>query len=146
MTYLSLPRGPLAGAIAALLLSGAMASAESFLRDSDGDVISNIRPVMTYYRDSDGEVIAMIRGGGFGGASEDGVIYMRAETTSGNPTVLRFDTGQSGATAASFQVESSGGRIWLRDTDTGQRFAGQRVSARPDARGRRVNPQTFQLD
>ena len=166
-----MPR-PLA-ALAALLALAAPAplAAETFLRDSDGEVIS----VITYLRDSDGEVIAVAVPKGWEGhwvwrfdtgggpiavpiampvAVEDGLDGDPAGGAGGGQT----GGGQTGGgtplaggdqveiDGRTYAVERVGADVWLRDAATGARIAGTRVARGPDAEGRRVNPRSFALD
>ena len=114
----------------------------TWLRDSDGIVISILNPVdylpiwdgvkwgdIYYYYTFRGDVLEMASATG-GGVSSEG---------------LASSVAVGGTT---YEVEVSGAKIWLKDPANGRRFAAERRVARvaPDAKGLRVNPTVFALD
>jgi hypothetical protein len=126
----------LACGLAGMVLAAGAAGAE-ILRDSDGEVIS-VLPDVEYTTGGP------VRGGPGGG--------VWVTNTSSGPAYFAFRGNPVPGTSVTlngtaWQVEQSGGRVWLMNPDTGDRVPGVvRAAARPDAQGRKVNPAAFALD
>lgn len=142
----------------ATALTGTTAMAEKYLRDSDGEVISIIRPIdgrpvyiLPYLRggeiyyaevdvpvDFDNGVAVPTSVGGVPVNSQSGGVILEfgADTNTG---ALPASVEVAGAT---FDVEQTGNRVFLRDTVTGERFAAKQGSSLPEG----VNPKRFGLD
>jgi hypothetical protein len=129
-------------------IDGARPSAAmTLMRDSDGMVISVIRPVeygtwptwiergVIYYT-MGGQVLDF--SGAPGGVTTGGTDMASVQTTT--PTVAVDGT--------TYTVEAQGAEIWLIDPATGQRHATQRrvAGTAPDAAGHTVNPTAFKLE
>ena len=127
------------------------------MRDSDGIVISVIHPIDFVPMVTDllpggiyytfrGEVLSETGGGVMmpGVAMNDGPMVQ----SGGLQTAAAVAAQTVNVGGAVYQVEALNGKVWLRDTATGQRFAAQQhvVPAAADAKGLNVNPTAFALD
>ncbi|WP_158963694.1 hypothetical protein [Chachezhania sediminis] len=107
-------------AIAALAAGPAMAS--DYLRDSDGDVLSNLGKPWVLDANMP-------------------VVMYRMETVGGSPVTFSAQSDSVKVGAATYAVERTGGAVYLRDSVTGSRIAATRVAG-----GKAVNPTSFGLD
>jgi len=115
-------------------------SPQLLLRDSDGIVISVLHPV------DYGPIPGGVGPGGVYYTFNGEVVPMTGGVTAGVSSPTAGPTMEIGG--ATYQVEASGGEVWLRDLATGQRYAAEkRIAAiAPDAVGLKVNPNAFALD
>ena len=143
------------------------------LRDSDGIVISVIHPPIYWIPLPGGVGSGGIVPGGvfytYGGvemanggvqltpmATPGGAVLGATTDLPATPVVLggaELTTPSANGTTVDiggtiYRVETAGGKVWLRDTATGLRYATVRHIApmTPDARGMKVNPTAFALD
>lgn len=133
-------------------------------RDSDGIVISIIYPVDHYtysgengtggvyytFRDLTvdvksglGTTMDTMPGLTSGSVSDGAVFFGGAELGAALADGSTLEFG-----GASYRVEAAGGKVWLRDIATGQRYAAVRhvLPTAPDAAGLSVNPVAYALD